>query len=340
MGGLASSSPRPANAATTCTGGTVTAMPGANNFSLAGGSLAGGAATRRAPSRSTSQSPARAAGTTPIRLPPARVTSAEGVTNAAATAATSSFPRRRRSPSTSRSRPTTVAVERHVDDVDPDPQQQRGRDRAVRRRPHRQPAVRHGRRESAGTDIPQHAARRWSPRSTVLRRSRCRAPPSRSTAICTINVTVRATASGNLINTIPPGGVTSAQGVTNPLLGSATLAATGTVNLNVTKTDGVASRDPGRHDDVHDQGDQRRPQQRRGNARQRHAARRRHVRRVDVCRARRARSAAPATGPIADTVTIPIGRFDHLHGPRDHCRERYGFDHQHGHDCRAGIGDQ
>ncbi|MEO8346301.1 MAG: hypothetical protein ABI607_11465, partial [Betaproteobacteria bacterium] len=64
-------------------------------------------------------------------------------------------------------------------------------------------------------------------------------------AICTATIRVSAMVSGNLINNIPPGTVTSAQGVTNPLQGTATLAATGTVKLTVTKTNGVSSITPG-----------------------------------------------------------------------------------------------
>ena len=64
-------------------------------------------------------------------------------------------------------------------------------------------------------------------------------------SICTLTVTVKANNSGNLINNIPPSSVTSLQGVTNPSQGTATLAATGTVNLTVTKTDLVGSVTPG-----------------------------------------------------------------------------------------------
>ena len=56
---------------------------------------------------------------------------------------------------------------------------------------------------------------------------------------------VIATAAGNLINTIPIGAVTSNQGISNISSVSATLAATGTADLGITKTDGVASATPG-----------------------------------------------------------------------------------------------
>ena len=64
-------------------------------------------------------------------------------------------------------------------------------------------------------------------------------------SICTLSVRVVANIAGNLIDTVPATAISSAQGVTNPLQGTATLAATGTVNLTITKTDGVASVVPG-----------------------------------------------------------------------------------------------
>ncbi len=64
-------------------------------------------------------------------------------------------------------------------------------------------------------------------------------------SICTLSVRVVGTVSGNLINTVPPQAISSAQGVTNPLQGTATLAVTGSVNLTITKTDSVTSAVPG-----------------------------------------------------------------------------------------------
>jgi len=64
-------------------------------------------------------------------------------------------------------------------------------------------------------------------------------------ATCTITVNVVTNASGNLTNTLGAGAFTSAQGVTNPLPASATLAATGVADLAITKTDGVATVTPG-----------------------------------------------------------------------------------------------
>ena len=64
-------------------------------------------------------------------------------------------------------------------------------------------------------------------------------------ATCAIAVSVVANASGNLINTLPAGVFTSAQSVSNPLPALATLAATGSADLQVTKTDGVVNVAPG-----------------------------------------------------------------------------------------------
>ncbi len=64
-------------------------------------------------------------------------------------------------------------------------------------------------------------------------------------ATCAIAVSVVANASGNLINTLPAGAFTSAQSVSNPLPALATLAATGSADLQVTKTDGVVNVAPG-----------------------------------------------------------------------------------------------
>ena len=246
MGGLGFVVANPANATTDCTGGTVTAMPGANNFSLAGGSLAGGAAATTCTVAVDVQSPRRPGrrAPTPTRSPPTRSRRREGFTNAAATANLVIAPA------------TSVTINksfnaddggrrRHVGDVDPDPQQQRECHRAHGRRPHRHAAVGHGGRQSAGA---HPRANCGAPTITAVNNTGTVTIANASiavNAICTVNVTVRGNASGNLINMIPPSAVSSLQGVTNPLLGAATLAATGTVNLNVTKTNGQSSLTPG-----------------------------------------------------------------------------------------------
>jgi len=64
-------------------------------------------------------------------------------------------------------------------------------------------------------------------------------------ATCRVQVNVVANLSGNLINTLAAGAFTSAQHVTNPLPASATLTATGSADLSITKTDGTTTATPG-----------------------------------------------------------------------------------------------
>ena len=64
-------------------------------------------------------------------------------------------------------------------------------------------------------------------------------------ATCTLTVNVRANAGGNLINRLNAGAFSSAQGVTNTQGVEATLASTGNADLRVTKTDGVTNVTPG-----------------------------------------------------------------------------------------------
>ncbi|MCC6194444.1 MAG: DUF11 domain-containing protein, partial [Burkholderiales bacterium] len=244
MGGLGFVVANPANEATTCGGGTVTATPGATSFSLAGGSLAGGAAaTSCTVSVNVQAPPGQAAGTYTNTLPAGAVASTEGFSNAAASAglqvtnATSVTINKAFNPTTVAVGATslmTIQIRNNnagaialsgvglVDNLPPG---------MVIANP---PAP-----SSTGCGAPAITAADNTATVTVANAAIA------VSAICSINVTVRATAAGNLINTIPPNAVTSAQGVTNPLLGSATLAATGLVNLNVTKTNGQSSLTPG-----------------------------------------------------------------------------------------------
>jgi uncharacterized repeat protein (TIGR01451 family) len=64
-------------------------------------------------------------------------------------------------------------------------------------------------------------------------------------AICTLTVSVVANAAGNLINTIPANTVTSDQALTNAGTVSATVSASGSADLSITKDDGVTQATPG-----------------------------------------------------------------------------------------------
>ena len=225
----------------------MTATPGATSFALAGGSLAGGAAaTACTVAVDVATPPAGAPATYTNTIPANAVTTAEGVTNAAATANLVLSP------------PTTVTVNKSFT---PTTVAVGGTSvMAIQLRNNNAPSI-----ALTGVGLVDNlpagmvVANPPVPTFTGQRLQRCddRAPPtaparSRSTganvnagSICTINVTVRATISGNLINTIAPLALVSNQGVSNPLQGTATLAATGTVNLNVTKTNGVSSLTPG-----------------------------------------------------------------------------------------------
>ncbi|MFO1322819.1 MAG: hypothetical protein U1F15_02035 [Burkholderiales bacterium] len=246
MGGLGFVVANPANGATTCTGGTVNATPGANNFGLSGGSLAGGAAATACTVAIDVQSPAgQAPGTYTNTLAAGAVTSAEGFVNAAATAnLVISAPT---SVTINKSfLPTTVAVgNTSVMSI-----QIRNNNvgavaltgvALVDNLPSGMVVANPPAPTFTGTGCSGATITAVNNGSTVS----ISGANVGLNSICTLAVTVRANASGNLINTIPPGAVTSLQGVTNPLLGSATLAATGTVNTSVTKTNGQTSLTPG-----------------------------------------------------------------------------------------------
>ena len=157
--------------------------------------------------------------------------------------------------------------------------------------------------------------------------------------ICTVNVTVRGNISGNLINNIPPSAVTSLQGVTNPLQGTATLAATGTIKLNVTKTNGVASLTPGGTTTYTIGVSNAGPNDVAGLRDQRPATRGRDFWCVDL---RRRRRGDVWIGKRSDQRYRHHSqwRFDHLHGARDHRAQRCRDGDQHGDGRRAGIGHQ
>ena len=111
--------------------------------------------------------------------------------------------------------------------------------------------------------------------------------------------------------------------MTNPLQGTATLAATGTVNLTVTKTDGVASVTPGTSTTYTVKVSNAGPNTVTGLG-------------VNdtppagvtfaswTCAAVGVGASArpPAPAPIADTVTIPNARLRHVHGDGGHCAGR------------------
>jgi uncharacterized repeat protein (TIGR01451 family) len=64
-------------------------------------------------------------------------------------------------------------------------------------------------------------------------------------SVCLLTVNVVATAAGNLINSLPADLLTSSQGITNILPVSATLAATGTADLSISKDDHVTTVNAG-----------------------------------------------------------------------------------------------
>ncbi len=237
----------PAVEATTCAGATVTATPGATSFSIAGGSLAGGAAATACTVSVNVQTPLAAAATYVNRIAANNLTTTQGVTNAAANANLVLSPSTTVTVNKSFT-PTIVAVSGTSV-------------MAVQVRNNNAGAIALtgvGFTDNlpAGMIIANPPAPTFTGSGCSIAGGSITAPNGGSTvtvtnasvglnSICTLSVTVRATASGYLINTIPPNAVSSAQGVTNPLLGSATLGATGTVNLTVTKTNGVTSVTPG-----------------------------------------------------------------------------------------------
>ncbi len=239
---LLSAGPGPNPVATNCGGGTVTATAGATSFSLAGAVLAAGVPCTVAVNVATTA----ASGVFTNRILAANMTTTQGVTTADVTAnltlvSTSVTVNKSFSP-------TTVAVGA----------------------PNFSTLSIQVRNNNAGaialtgvglTDLLPLGMAIFTTPSASFTGAGCSGAtitaPAGATqisvsgasvnanSICTLSVRVVANIAGNLIDTIPAAAITSTQGVTNPLQGTATLAATGTVNLTITKTDGVASVVPG-----------------------------------------------------------------------------------------------
>ena len=248
MGGLGFVVANPANATTTCVGGTVTAAPGASNFSLSGGTLAGGAAATTCTVAVDVQVPVgQAAGTYTNTLGDAAVTSTGGFSSAGATA--NLVVNAPASVTINKSfLPTTVAV----GGVSTMTLQIRNNNAGA----FPLTGVALTDNLPAGMVVANPPAPTSSLCNNVAPAPTLTAVNNGTTvsianasiaagAICTMTFGVRANNSGNLINLLGPGAVTSAQGVTNPLIASATLASTGAINLNVTKVTNVTPLVPG-----------------------------------------------------------------------------------------------
>ncbi len=228
--------------ATNCGGGTVTANPGATSFSLAGATADRGQRLHRRGQRGD------AGGDRHVHQPHHRRQHHDR--------ARSHHQRRDREPDAGLDigdREQIVQSDHGrgrraelLDAFDPDSQQQCRSDRADRRRPHRHLPHRHGHLHD--TDCELHRSRlQWRDDHRTRGRTQISIVGANVNAnsICTLSVRVVANIAGNLIDTVPAAAITSAQGVTNLLQGTATLAATGTVNLTISKTDGVAAIVPG-----------------------------------------------------------------------------------------------
>ena len=231
----------PPNASTTC-GGTLTANAGAGTFSLAGGSLGAGATTCKitvdvaTPATAGSATNTIAAGT---------ITTAEGATNLAFSGA---LTRVLTSVTINKSfSPTTVAVGgtsqlsiqirnnnagaialSGLGLVDTFPIGMTGGGSAGL--------------GFTGTGCSAGASGGLQLTATQLTLSNASVAAN---AICTLTATVKATAAGNLIDTLPVGIVTDLQSVTNPAVAAATLASSGSANLSISNADGVSTVTPG-----------------------------------------------------------------------------------------------
>ena len=240
-----SSTPNPV--ATNCGAGTVTANPGATSFSLSGGTLTVGSNCTVAVNVATPAS----SGTFTNSIPAANITTTQGVTTSDVTA---NLVLVNTSVTVNKSfSPTTVPI------GNTSPGNPNFSTLSIQIRNNNAGAIN---LTGVGlTDVFPAGMVIANPPTTSFSGAGCSgatitAPVGatqlvlananvNASSICTLSVRVVGTISGNLIDTVPPGAIASTQGVTNPLQGTATLAVTGTVNLTVTKTDGVASAVPG-----------------------------------------------------------------------------------------------
>ncbi|MEP6485066.1 MAG: hypothetical protein ABJB01_11505 [Rudaea sp.] len=233
-------------ATTTCTGGTVTAATGATSVSLSGASLAVGPAGAATSCTVTLRvtTPTGSAGTATNTIPAGAVTTTEGFTNAAASATLT-----RVTTFLSLSKgfsPNLVAINgvsqmtvqilnnnpgaialTNVGLIDALPL---GMVIAPT------PAASFSGGGCSGATLTAVAG------GTTLQLANANVGIG---SVCLLNVNVVATAAGNLINSLPANILTSNQGITNILPVSATLAATGSADLSISKDDHVTQVNAG-----------------------------------------------------------------------------------------------
>ena len=230
----------PTGASTTC-GGTLTAVAGSGSVSLAGGSLAGGAAATSCKVIVNVQTPSGSAGSATNTIPIGGVTTAEGVSNVAA--ASGAIARVTNFVSLSKGfNPTTVAIggtsTLSLQILNNNPSNTALSSVAltdalpvgmqVAAIPN--PSFTGGGCTTGTITAPVGATSVGLSGATIA-----------AGAVCLIKVDVVTLAAGNLINQVPANIVTTAQGTSNVSPTSATLTATGTADLSVTKDDGVTS---------------------------------------------------------------------------------------------------
>jgi uncharacterized repeat protein (TIGR01451 family) len=230
----------PPLAATTC-GGLVTAVAGGNVVSLGGGSLAGGAAATSCTVQVNVVTPSGSAGAATNTIPVGNVTTAQGVSNVSAAAATITRVTNFVSLGKGFS-PATVAVN--------------GTSQLSLQILNNNPGATALANVGLTDNLPIGMLIA-SPANATFTGGGCSgatltAVPGASVvglsgasiaanAVCLIQLNVVAASAGNLINQIPGGSVTSTQGTSNLSPVSATLASTGQADLNITKTDGVTT---------------------------------------------------------------------------------------------------